>query len=164
MEQPVDPFENPTLCATDAGLTNGGRFGWSRDDGKTWHGGTDLAASVGTEFVAIYSGKVTMVRVFKPDEPGYKKDIGLLVIVRSKGFSVKYGHLSEVAVTAGDAVAQGAVLGKTGRSGNAFGVRNPHLHVEVSPTHFTGMYDRVDPEPYLKTKYGPNPNESTPPT
>jgi murein DD-endopeptidase MepM/ murein hydrolase activator NlpD len=163
-EQPIDPFPNPKLCPTDAGLTNGGRYGWSRDDGETWHGGIDLAAPVGTDFQSIYSGKVTSVKNPLPTDPAYKQGIGVLIIVKTGAFSIKYGHLSEVKVKVGDDVAQGRVLGKTGKSGNAFNVANPHLHIEVSVTHFQTLYDRNDPEPYLKTKYEPpNPNNTTPP-
>jgi len=52
-------------------------------------------------------------------------------------------------------------LGKTGRSGNAFNVPFKHLHIEVSTDHFATDQRYVDPEPYLKTKYGPNPNPPT---
>ncbi len=165
-QQPIDPFPNPLLAptTTDPASTNGARFGCSRKVGteQKWHGGTDLAAPVGTTFKAVYAGVVSAIRN-DVSNTNASPGVGNFVIVKSDdlGVSLKYCHLSEVSVKAGDKVAQGAVLGKTGRSGNAFNVPKPHLHVEVSTDHFATNTKYTDPEPFLKTKYGPNPNPPT---
>lgn len=152
---PIDPFANPCLCPTDASGTkiNGGRYGCSRDDGGTWHGGTDLKAAEGTPFGAIYSGRVTHIRNLQSTDPNYKIGVGNFVIVRSDDFSIKYCHLSEINVAVGDTVSAGVTLGKTGKSGNAFNVPFKHLHIELSTDYFATQNHYVDPEPYLKTKY-----------
>lgn len=161
-EQPVDPFSNPALAPTDAAGTqkNGARFGCSRDGNTSMHYGTDLKAAVGTDFVSIYSGKVQNIRTDVSNEQNTAGSLGNYVIVRHKelGVAIKYCHLSEVTVEDGDAVAQGEQLGKSGRSGNAFNAPHPHIHIEVSTDYFMTAQKRVDPEPYLKTQYGANPN------
>lgn len=160
-QQPVDPFSNPVLAPTDAAgvNTNGARFGCSRNGGTTMHKGTDLKASIGTDFVAIYSGVVQLVRNDVSNEVA-TPDLGNIVIIKSTalGISIKYSHLSQVSVTQGATVSQGTILGKTGKSGNAFNVPHKHLHIEVSTDYFNTNQNYVDPEPYLKTKYGANPN------
>jgi len=161
VQQPVDPFPNPMLAPTDAAgvNSNGARFGCSRNGGTQMHKGTDLIASVGINFVAIYSGVVQMVRNNVSNEE-YTPDLGNIVIIKSidLGISIKYCHLSEVSVTQGASVSQETTLGKTGRSGNSFNVPHKHLHLEVSTDFFATNQKYVDPEPYLKTKYGSNPN------
>ncbi|SHM80138.1 M23 family metallopeptidase [Flavobacterium xanthum] len=152
---PVDPFSNPVLCPTDSAGTkiNAGRYGCSRDNGATWHGGTDLRATAGTLFSSIYSGKVTHIRDLQPTDPNYRSGVGNFIIVRSDDFSIKYCHLSEIKVAIGEIVAQGTKIGKTGKSGNAFNVPFKHLHIELSTDFFATQNHYVDPEPYLKTKY-----------
>jgi len=54
---------------------------------------------------------------------------GLHVIIDDGGgLSTLYGHLDSVAVTAGDDVLAGEVIGTLGSTGNSTG---PHLHFEV---------------------------------
>lgn len=165
LQQPVDPFPNPVIAPTDAAGNNvaGGRFGCSRDNGTKMHYGTDLEAAVGTEFVSIYTGTVQDTRTDVSNDQPTPGSLGNYVIIKSTGLgvSIKYCHLSEVAVNNGDSVNQGDKLGKTGRSGNAFNAPHKHVHIEVSTDYFLTNQNRVDPEPYLKTKYGPNPNPTT---
>lgn len=67
---------------------------------------------------------------------------GYYVIVQHDGgFTTLYAHLSAIAVTAGQKVAQGRVLGNVGHTGYATG---NHLHFEV---HLNGAV--VDPVRYL---------------
>lgn len=171
-EGPVDPFDNPELCPTDAAgqNKNGARFGCSRDGGKTFHSGLDLKAAVGTEFKAIYSGKVPPhpygIRDLKPNDPKYKEELGNFIIVNSKDFAIKYCHLSKINVQEGDTINSGQIIGETGKSSNAFDdniVPNKHLHIVVSKDKFATSNKYVDPEPYLKNKFDPpNPNEPDP--
>jgi murein DD-endopeptidase MepM/ murein hydrolase activator NlpD len=116
-----------------------------------------LKADVGTEFGSVYSGTVFMI--------GKGEDLGDWVIVKSKvkGKDVwlRYAHLSAIDVKKGDSVKAKQKLGKTGASGNAANVPHKHLHIEASETGFGTLTDRVDPEKYLKTTYGANPNPPT---
>lgn len=162
--EPVDPFPSPQLCPTDAAgqLTNGARFGCSRNGGSRWHGGIDLRANVGTPLKAIYSGKVTRVRNRPEGSQGYDQGVGNFIIIRSANFSIKYCHLSTISVEENQQIAAGQIIGATGRSGNAYSVPHKHLHLELSTDHFDTMSSYVDPEPFLKTKYGINPNNPNP--
>jgi murein DD-endopeptidase MepM/ murein hydrolase activator NlpD len=162
VESPIDPFKNPELAPTDAAgkNINGARFGCSRNEKTKWHGGLDLKASVGTDLKAIYSGIVTLVRTRARTDPDYyADDVGNFIIVKTnQGFSYKYTHLSEIMVTKGQSVTQGAIIAKSGDSGNAKNVPFKHLHIEVSTDHFNTNKFYVDPEPYISTKFGSNPN------
>lgn len=85
------------------------------------HTGVDLAAPTGTPVRAATAGRAAVAL----DQTGY----GLHVVVDAGGgLSTLYAHLSAAAVTTGDAVAAGEVIGSVGSSGNSTG---PHLHFEV---------------------------------
>ncbi len=88
---------------------------------STDHKGVDYGVPVGTPVHAAASGTV----VSAGPAGGY----GNMVEVRHPdGSTTRYGHLSEVNVKPGQAVGQGTVIAKSGRSGNATG---PNLHFEV---------------------------------
>jgi murein DD-endopeptidase MepM/ murein hydrolase activator NlpD len=60
---------------------------------------------------------------------GWSGGYGNLVVVdHGNGLSTAYGHMSSIAVSSGQSVAQGTVLGGMGTTGNSTGV---HLHFEV---------------------------------
>lgn len=65
-----------------------------------------------------------------------------VVVSHGTGNTTLYAHLSSRAVSVGDVVAQGDVLGITGSTGNSTG---PHLHFEI-----TENGSRIDPLTYLK--------------
>ncbi len=52
----------------------------------------------------------------------------VILIDHRNGYKTLYAHLDQVSVRCGDSVAQGKVIGLSGKSGNATG---PHLHFEV---------------------------------
>jgi murein DD-endopeptidase MepM/ murein hydrolase activator NlpD len=86
-----------------------------------WHHGVDIAVPVGTPIHAMRGGTVTFAGVMG----GY----GNVVILRhGRGTSSVYAHLSRIDVTRGQPVRGRAVIGLSGRSGNATG---PHLHFEI---------------------------------
>ena len=59
---------------------------------------------------------------------GKKGGYGNQVIIKhSDGTTSSYSHLSKINAEVGDQVAQGQVIGKVGKTGNATG---PHLHLE----------------------------------
>lgn len=85
------------------------------------HSGMDFRARRGTTARATGAGKVVSA--------GWNGGYGRMVeIDHGDGFSTRYAHLSEIAVTRGQTVEAGAALGKTGSSGRSTG---PHLHYEV---------------------------------
>lgn len=106
-------------------LTSG--FGWR--NGK-FHYGIDIAAAYGTAFHAAAAGHVTCA--------GYRGGYGIMIEVEhGAGYRTRYGHASKSAVSAGQRVSSGQILGYVGLTGNTTG---PHLHFEI----YEGDY-RVDP-------------------
>jgi murein DD-endopeptidase MepM/ murein hydrolase activator NlpD len=95
------------------------------------HTGLDFAAPTGTPIHAIANGTVTSA--------GYEGAYGNQTIVTlDDGTEIWYCHQNEFAVSVGDRVTIGQVIGYVGSTGNTTG---PHVHVEVRP----GGGDPVDP-------------------
>ena len=86
-----------------------------------FHSGVDIGTSYGTPIIAPADGVVTLTDILG----GYGKAI---MIDHGNGISTRYGHLSGFAVTAGQHVHRGDVIGYVGESGRSTG---PHLHYEV---------------------------------
>jgi len=85
------------------------------------HQGIDYGAPVGTPVWAVGDGTVA--------EAGWHGGCGKMVILRHRnGYATQYCHLSEIAVRAGEHVAQKQVIGAVGQTGLATG---PHLHFGV---------------------------------
>jgi murein DD-endopeptidase MepM/ murein hydrolase activator NlpD len=85
------------------------------------HSGVDLAAPVGTPVMATSDGTVGAA--------GWHGGYGLLVSLEGPdAVETRYGHLSQVAVTPGQRIRKGEVLGYVGSTGLSTG---PHLHYEV---------------------------------
>jgi murein DD-endopeptidase MepM/ murein hydrolase activator NlpD len=53
------------------------------------------------------------------------------VIAHGSGFKSRYGHASELYVSAGDFVKKGQLIAKQGRTGRVRGVTGIHLHFEI---------------------------------
>lgn len=111
-------------------LTN--RFGQAESYyASGYHTGLDFAAPSGTTIKAVAGGRVT--------QAGYNGSYGnKTVITLEDGTEMWYAHQSSIAVSVGDTVAAGDVIGYVGSTGNSTG---PHLHLEVRP----GAGDPVDP-------------------
>jgi murein DD-endopeptidase MepM/ murein hydrolase activator NlpD len=85
------------------------------------HDGIDLAAPAGTPIVATADGVV--------GRAGWAGGYGLMVAVENGGGrETRYGHMSRIAVSAGEHVHAGEVLGFVGSTGRSTG---PHLHYET---------------------------------
>ena len=85
-----------------------------------FHRGIDIAVPEGTEVYAAHDGTVTTA--------AYDEDYGNYIVIQdSEGFVTKYAHLESMAVSAGQTVKHGAVIGKTGSTG---AVTGSHLHLE----------------------------------
>jgi murein DD-endopeptidase MepM/ murein hydrolase activator NlpD len=112
----------PNLWPVEGQVT--GSFGERIDpfNGEgAFHSGVDIGSSFGHPIVAPADGVVTMTDTMG----GYGKTI---MISHGNGISTRYGHLSGFAVTTGQHVQRGEVIGYVGESGRS---TNPHLHYEV---------------------------------
>jgi septal ring factor EnvC (AmiA/AmiB activator) len=87
----------------------------------SFHEGIDIGVPTGTPIHAAAAGTV----IYCGWETGY----GNLVVIDNGGnLSTGYAHQSSIAVTCGQQVAQGQVIGYVGCTGHCLG---PHLHFEV---------------------------------
>lgn len=112
----------PNLWPVEGQVT--GSFGERIDpfNGEgAFHSGVDIGSSYGHPIIAPADGVVTVTETMG----GYGKTI---MIDHGNGISTRYGHLSGFAVTAGQRVQRGEVIGYVGESGRSTG---PHLHYEV---------------------------------
>jgi murein DD-endopeptidase MepM/ murein hydrolase activator NlpD len=85
------------------------------------HSGVDLAAPNGTPIFAADGGEVLQASY----SGGYGNSV---LIYHGGGFATFYGHMSGFAVSQGQMVKRGQVIGYVGATGLATG---PHLHFEV---------------------------------
>ena len=112
----------PNLWPVEGQVT--GSFGERIDpfNGEgAFHSGVDIGSSYGAKIIAPADGVVTLVDTMG----GYGKTI---MIDHGNGICTRYGHLSGFAVTTGQRVQRGDVIGYVGESGRSTG---PHLHYEV---------------------------------
>ncbi len=106
--------------------------------GYAGHRGMDIAGDYGTPVVAAESGTVIAAN----DYDSWGDSWGYYVLIYHNGtFTTRYAHLSGLAVSLGQYVEQGTVVGYEGATGNVTG---PHLHFEVYENG-----SRVDPMLYL---------------
>jgi murein DD-endopeptidase MepM/ murein hydrolase activator NlpD len=96
------------------------------------HYGVDIAQPVGTLVKAPAGGVVTLVH------PDMFFSGGTLIIDHGHGLSSTFIHLSDVLVKKGDAITQGQVIAKVGKTGRATG---PHLDWRMN-----WFEERVDPQ------------------
>ncbi|MGZ4835969.1 MAG: M23 family metallopeptidase [Terriglobales bacterium] len=126
--------EEPNLWPVEGRVT--GSFGERIDpfNGEgAFHSGVDISTPYGSRVIAPADGVVTFADFYS----GYGR---LIEIEHSQGFITRYGHLSSFAVTPGQTIHRGQVIGYVGLSGRSTG---PHLHYEVrihnnpvNPYHF----------------------------
>ena len=113
----------PDLWPTDGGVISsmyGGRTG-PINGGFDWHPGLDIAVDIGTPVYAAAMGTVEMA--------GWNGGYGQFVKIRhGNGYESAYGHMSGIAVTVGQQVRKGEIIGFVGSTGFSTG---PHLHFEV---------------------------------
>ena len=112
-------------------------FGWRIHpifQTEKYHSGIDIAADSGTPIYATDDGTV-QTAVYSSSYGNY------VVINHGNGYTTLYAHMSSMAVSAGQTVSQGDVIGYVGSTGWSTG---PHLHYEVT---LNGT--RQNPENYV---------------
>jgi len=109
-------------------------FGYSPD---TNHYAIDIAGLLGNAVFAADGGVVVYAGW---NDFGYGN---VLVLDHGNGWQSLYAHLNSMNVECGGSVAQGAVIGTVGNTGNSSG---PHLHFELR----SDTYGRVNPEDFLQ--------------
>jgi murein DD-endopeptidase MepM/ murein hydrolase activator NlpD len=113
----------PLLVPVDARRISS-RFGYRVDpflNRPALHAGIDFVAGVGTEVHATAAGIIVSA--------GWHGGYGQMVEIRhADGVSTRYGHLSEILVSAGEQVLAGTLIGTVGATGRSTG---PHLHYET---------------------------------
>ena len=108
------------------------------------HTGIDFAAKIGTPIYATGDGVVIDP---KGNESGYGN---VVVINHGYGYESLYGHMSRIAVSMGQHVKRGQLIGYVGSTGLSVA---PHCHYEVikngkkiDPIHF--FYNDLTPDEY----------------
>jgi murein DD-endopeptidase MepM/ murein hydrolase activator NlpD len=125
-------------CPVDPPHVVTNSFGAPRGGGTRRHQGNDIMADMGIPLRAVNDGTVTRV-----SNHGLG---GLAFYLWDGSTEYYYAHLSKVAVSAGQHVSAGQLVGNNGDSGNAKGGA-PHLHFEIHP----GGGSAIDPYPSLST-------------
>jgi murein DD-endopeptidase MepM/ murein hydrolase activator NlpD len=100
-----------------------------------FHAGVDISAGFGEAIHATGDGVVESAALGN----GYGREV---VIDHGHGIKTIYGHMSGFAVTSGDQVRRGQVIGYIGMSGRSTG---PHVHYEVRIQNVP-----VNPHKYLR--------------
>ena len=127
----------PSLWPVEGRLTSsfGERVDPFNGEGA-FHSGIDISVPYGTPVHAAADGVVTFAEVMS----GYGRVINL---EHGHGTATRYGHLSGFAITPGQHVRRGQVIGYVGATGR---VTSPHLHYEVRIQSVP-----VNPHKYLRT-------------
>ncbi|MCL4460785.1 MAG: M23 family metallopeptidase [Nitrospirae bacterium] len=112
----------PSIWPVRGVLTSG--FGWRNSPfgvGRDFHPGIDIAGPTGVPVVATAGGTV--------EAAGWDQGYGKSVRIRhGEGIETLFGHLDSVAVSRGESVVRGEVIGYLGNTGLSTG---PHLHYEI---------------------------------
>ncbi|AXC10811.1 Membrane protein [Acidisarcina polymorpha] len=127
----------PSLWPVEGRVTSS--FGEREDpfNGEgAFHAGIDISAAFGEPIHATADGMVETAAMTN----GYGREV---VIDHGHGIKTIYGHMSGFAVTSGDQVRRGQVIGYIGLSGRSTG---PHVHYEVRIQNIP-----VNPHKYLRT-------------
>ena len=143
--EPIQVLSSSSSGSTAAGSSSS--FIWPVDGGYVscgingyWgHTGMDIAANRGTVIRAAASGTVV-----KAVRQYYAYGIHVK-ISHGNGIYTLYAHMSQLAVSYGDYVQQGQIIGYVGMTGNASG---NHCHFEII---INGRF--MDPAKYIGTYY-----------
>ena len=101
---------------------------------SSYHGGLDIGAADGAAIVAAQGGTVILA--------SYNGGYGNCVMINhGNGVVTLYGHMQSYAVSYGQSVSQGQVIGYVGSTGVSTG---PHCHFEIRVNG-----NQTDPAPYF---------------
>jgi hypothetical protein len=105
----------------------------------TAHYGLDLSAYTGTPVYAAVDGVA-----YAADQP---EGFGRYVRIETAAYKVYAAHLDSIAISSGQTVRCGQIIGYSGSTGNSTG---PHLHVEVRRNAGSPYrYGAIDPWPLI---------------
>ncbi len=121
------------------GTPFGARGSWA-----SYHTGMDFRAAYGTPIHAVLPGVI----VFAGNSGDWAGNH--VAVTHVDGHTTMYSHMSRMAVTTGQTVQAGQVIGYVGETGRAFGA---HLHFELYPAgvKYGDIYKAVDPAPWLRS-------------
>lgn len=129
-------------------VTSRMKFRWGR-----WHKGIDIGTNAenGKRVVAAASGTViySAYQSGTSASPGYGN---YLIIYHGNGYCSLYAHMSSKAVSTGQWVSQGQLVGYSGNTGGVA----PHLHFEIRKATSVGDFfgnNWLDPLDYLPGGY-----------
>jgi murein DD-endopeptidase MepM/ murein hydrolase activator NlpD len=139
----LDTLENGLISIPSvqpvANLSYTSNFGIRSDPFRgtaAFHPGVDIQCKVGTAVYATADGVVDKAE----RSGGYGN---MVEIDHGRGIQTRYGHLSQILVTAGQKIKRGQLIALSGSTGRSTG---PHLHYEV---RIDGR--AVNPVPFLQT-------------
>ena len=143
----AEPIQVLSSSSGGSAASSSGGFIWPVDGGHVtcgingyWgHTGMDIGANRGTVIRAAASGTVV-----KAVRQYYAYGIHVK-ISHGNGIYTLYAHMSQLAVSYGDYVQQGQIIGYVGQTGNAYG---NHCHFEII---INGRF--MDPAKYIGTYY-----------
>ncbi|WP_026908993.1 murein hydrolase activator EnvC family protein [Paucisalibacillus globulus] len=115
---------------------------------KNYHGGVDIGAPKGTP---IYSSGAGVGVVSTAEyHSSYGNHVMVVNIIDGQTYVTNYAHMSSIAVSPGQQVEQGQVIGYVGSTGDSTG---PHLHFEIHLNRYVGVNpnttNAVNPVNYL---------------
>lgn len=122
--------------------------------GRDFHYGIDIASNTAPPVVAIADGVVTRARTgCSPNGylgsscgGGWGNHLWVKFTVGGRSYEAVYAHLSKIAVSEGQRVIQGQMLGNMGNSGSSTGM---HLHFELhSPARISNS-NVLNPTMYI---------------
>lgn len=167
LKSTLDKTEKLSTKLSKAGLGAGGNYAVSSGDGQAhlpidpgkftiaatfgevgswarYHTGLDFAAPIGTPIHATADGVVTNSGI----GPASSWAGNYVVIKFADGEQMLFAHMESTAVTNGQRVTGGQVIGHVGMTGRTFG---PHTHVELYPRGITpgDVYSAVNPAPWF---------------
>ena len=155
-----NPLKTCVLRTAGLSTVNGARFGMTRKypNGKPRpHQGIDLATDEGYRVYAVEDGEIVSIA---KGLDGYGFTVSLKINNKDNpelnGKFAFYAHLDRIDVKVGDKVNYGCVIGLSGDTGNATGMKTVakggHLHFEIRTIQNPGLGlgGRIDPEPYIK--------------
>ncbi|WP_188454124.1 murein hydrolase activator EnvC family protein [Virgibacillus oceani] len=133
-----------------SGISVSSNFGWRTHPvtgQRSFHGGVDLVAPVGTPIYASASGVAMTGNL----DGSYGNHVLVVSIIDGVKYTTLYAHMSSFAVGNGQAVQQGDVIGYVGLTGRTTGA---HLHFELHKGGWIGYHppnsNAVNPISYIQ--------------